>query len=259
MGTKQRDHVLVHATDRKAHTKTESHRRQQQIVVSDAHLAVEWLNARRGTREYRRVLRIRNELIETGKMFDALKGREPIPSPPEFTKRAADGTYVVSSPEKCLVWFKRHDDFRQLFDDFKRRDAALNKTLGRYSFRVLRVFDVRSGNKGWNAVSRQASCSPVGIALGDSVVQIDEASVVNVLVRLDAVDELHRVCLCAKCKETWKVQLREMDKFCSRGCREAFRRDDPASRARHAHHQAKYRERENARNHANSERWKREI
>ena len=73
-------------------------------------------------------------------------------------------------------------------------------------------------------------------------VRVNESGVVSALARLAANRELYKVRLCEQCEQVWRVSLRDIDKFCSQKCREAFHAKSADFHERKAANQRNYRE-----------------
>lgn len=211
---------FVEAISPQPRTQTEYTRRVRSISRSDAFLAVEWLNATKGTPAHRRALKIMGELASLRKTLDFL--RKPKPADiSEWTKRA------------------------QTQEEFRRRHNAFNKLLARrYLYVPALAYDLKSGYWHFGTLSKRQRGRV--IALNDSrlTIRVDESGVVAALLRLAANRELYKVRLCENCRESWLVCNRPtLDRFHSSRCRESYYAKSPEYHDRKAHNQRTYRAR----------------
>lgn len=188
-------------------TPTEFEHRIRSLSLTDALIAVEWLNTFKKTKARKRVLQIRDELEQLRAMLNSLKGHTLI-RPEHITKPG------------------QLDEF-EFYTEFRERHNKLNETLARYSFCPVMAYDVVSGAWRYNAIPKKARGLEIEIKHQGLKIHVNEASVVAALARLAANGDLHKLRLCAQCRENWRVSEREIDRFCSQRCREAFYRAQP--------------------------------
>lgn len=170
-----------------------SQTRMRSLTATDALIAVEWLNAAKGTKTRTHVLGVRTHLEYLVKMADS----------------GLSGT-----PE------------------FRLRCKGLNETLSHYTFRPILFYDADSAVWRYNAIPRKARGPVIEVTRQGVTVQVNEAAVVAALARLTAHGDLRKVRLCEWCKENFRVSEREWDRFCSDRCRNADYQARPAVIAR---------------------------
>ena len=188
-------------------TPAELEHRIRSLSLTDALIAVEWLNAAKGTMARARVLDIRTQLEYVGAMLDSLpKG--------------------LSGPK---------------LNELRIRHNALNVDLSRYTFCPVMAYDLSSGVWRYNAIPQNARGREIEVTHQGVTVRVDEAAVVAAFARLAANRELHKVRLCEQCKENWRVSERQIDRFCSQQCREAHYRAQPEFKTRRKKIQKDYR------------------
>jgi len=193
----------------------------------DALGAVEWLNESKGTAAYKRVLGIRQELEKLTKMRNGSKLR---------------AEEMVAFTERC---------------------NALNELLARYMHVQTIGYSTLSADWSLQMVPKPTKTKRDNLTLtvaeglvlalghgagpdleisGESITfPITEAWVVAALGRLANQRELFRVRLCDQCGQRWRVSMREMDRFCSNKCRDAFHFTSDLGKARNAARQATFR------------------
>jgi hypothetical protein len=219
-------------------TQTESRRRLRSIAYSDAMLTVEWLNATQRTAAYQRVLVVRRELEDLGRLLKGLKEQEQAREQRQkrFTQKPLEPIPENFPPvESIRAIAEAHIKPRE---QFRERHNAFNKLIGRYTLTPLMEYSPKYDIWRFNAVPKGLR-GPKIIIDG---IRVDESTVVAALCRLAARRELYKVRLCELCRECWRVSEREMDKFCSQKCREAFYAQSSDFRDRKAKNQQKYRE-----------------
>ena len=213
-------------------TQSELKQRVRSLAHSDARLAVEWLNAAKGTVAYRRVLAAREELTALGDALNSLreqkrvlKGRRPR-TEQQLADDARDSLQAAASHE-----------------EFRKRHNALNRLLYRYAHVPVLAYNVDDGVWRFGMIPKAARGPEIQIADGPIAVRVNESSVVAALSRLAVSRELYKVRLCETCGEQWRVSERKIDRFCSQKCREAFYAKSPDYKERKAANQRDYRER----------------
>jgi hypothetical protein len=205
-------------TDPPAKSRTESKQRIRSQSFNDAFVAVEWLNAAQGTAAYRRVLEVRQELEELRAELDRFKQTR--------------GSVV---------------NMRGMAE-LQTRHERLDLQMARYTFKPELNYSFASGFWGLDMVPKHPRGPYVelhgpGFAYLPRRIRVSEPVVITALGRLAAARELYKVRLCAQCQKHWRVSEREMDRFCSQQCREAFYAKSPDYHERKASNQRNYRER----------------
>jgi len=204
MGHKQRGH-LTEALAPRPKTNTELKRRNRALSLSDAQIAVVWLNATKGSEAYKRIVGLRAEMEYLGSMLNSIRRKEP-----------------VNLAEARL------------------RHKKLTQELSIYPLRPSMPCDLETGTWRFAVVAEAAKEPIVEITDRRLKIPVSETDVVGALGRLAANRELFKARQCKQCRDVWLVAQREMDKFCSKQCREAFRQADEDSRERHARAQRAY-------------------
>ena len=181
--------------------------------ASDAFLAVEWLNAAKGTAAYRRVLMVRGELEELGAMLDSLR-----------QQRKAWKNRRAKSDAEILENLKASTSTATLQEEFRQRHNVLNQTIARYAFVPALAYDLDSGFWRFSAIPKHTRGPEIKIENQDTRVRVrvSEASVIAALARLASIGELYKARLCEQCGKRWVFSLRAMDRFCSDDCRKYF-------------------------------------
>ena len=190
-----------------------------------AALAVEWLNASKGTAAHRRVVALLTELealrVELDKPFKGI----------EWETADRPSAKSVSDLQRLKEFTKRHDQ--------------LNALLGRYSFKKALAFNTTDRRWWLNDIARgpRGPEIEVGNEVGFPTILVTEAWVAAALASLAASRDLSKVRLCDDCRECWLVSIRpNMDRFCSDKCRDHFHTHSDAYRKRKAANQKEYRE-----------------
>lgn len=192
-------------------TPREFKQRVRSISLTDALIAVEWLNAAKGSADRTRVLGIRADLEHIGKMLASLRN---------------------GGLEKAKL------------NELAIRQNQLNETFSHYTFCPVMAYDAKTGAWRYNAVPKKGSGLELEVTHHGMQVRINEAAVVAALARLAANGELHKVRLCEQCKENWRVSEREIDRFCSAECRQAHYEKRPEFKDRRQEIQRQYRDRQ---------------
>lgn len=228
-------------------TQTELRHQVRSLLYNDAMLAVEWLNATQRTAAYRRVLNVRRELEELGAMLNSLRERE----------QAREQRIRTHKPlEEILKDIREHppsaednnalEDIVEAFlkpqEHFRERHNAFNQLIARYTYVPVLDYSPDYGIWRFNAVPKRSRGPKITVSDGYSNTRVDESTVIAALCRLAANRELFKVRLCVQCEKRWRVSEREMDRFCSQRCREAFYAKSPEFRKRKAKNQQKYRD-----------------
>ena len=220
------------APQAQAQTRAEFKRRIRSISLTDAFTAVEWLNAMRGTAQYGRVLAVRQELEELGAMLDSLSRQRR-----EARERRKGRTALPSREEEIQL--------AELYTRFRVRHNDFNRLLSKYTFEPVLGYDPDTGIWRFNPVPKDMRGRAIEVSVGNLTVQVNEASVVAALARLAANRELHKVRLCEQCKQNWRISERQIDRYCSQACREAFYRAQPDFKRRKARNQKNWRQKDN--------------
>lgn len=176
--------------------------RIRSLSLTDALIAVEWLNATKGTAERESVLGFRTHL--------------------EYLRRMADTGRAGEA-------------------EFRLRHNHVNDLLSHYSFNPILTYDMDSGAWGYNAVPKKTRGRTVEVTHQGVTVQVCAATVVAALARLAAHGELCKLRLCEWCKENWRVSERECDRFCSKQCSDAHYQTRPEFNDRRKKIQKRYR------------------
>ncbi len=189
-------------------TETERRLRNRDGAFADAIRAVEWLNATKGSPAYKRVVGLRAHLAALSGSMDAYQREE--------------------APEALL---KIRGHFR-----------AVNEILARCSYVPVVAIDAKANVLRWNAASKADRGPVVTVSDGELTVEVREADAAMALLRLASGRVLYQARLCDQCKSVWIVSGRQMDRFCSAGCREAWYTKSDAYRQRRREIQRNYRE-----------------
>jgi len=223
-------------------TLAESKTRNRLLTHSDASIAVEWLNAAKGTGAYRRVLAVRQELEELGAMLEDLTQQRQAAGQAAKEGRPRTQQEALDDYPKLVKLAGTNEQFRQRYN-------AFNQLLSRYTFVPALECNLDTGLWRFNTIPKRTRGPE--LALGDTLdesnrnrtvsVRVHEPTVVAALARLAAERELSKVRLCEACRERWRVSLRDMDKFCSDECRIRFHVHSEEGKRRHREAQQRYR------------------
>jgi hypothetical protein len=187
--------------------------RNRRISYSDAAIAAEWLNANQGTKPYERVLKMRHALDELGQMLRSLHQMR------SQDREARKGRKEPLSTKDV----ERAQQRAELQEQLRVRHNLLNHHLSRYLFVPALAYDINSGIWRLSSVSKPEPLPEViPVSDGSWTLRADENTAVVALARLAANGELYKVRLCQTCEQRWKVSEREIDRFCSPKCRDAF-------------------------------------
>jgi hypothetical protein len=240
MSNKHRGHAFVSGLAPRPRTETELKRRNRALSYSDANIAVQWLNASKGTAAYRRVFAMRRELEELSALLDSLRRRNH-----ENKQRKASIKKRGTPPRADELEQGREAliEVAQIRDRLRERHNVFVEQLARYRLVPVLACDLRSAEWQFNTVPKMQRGRVIHVSDGNFVVEVCETAVALALCRLAVKQELFKVRLCAMCNDRWKVSERKMDRFCSQQCRERFRLTEPELRDRHARQQREYRER----------------
>ena len=181
-------------------TKFERAKEARQVTLSDAEIAVQWLNASRRTRSNERVVFIRREL-------EALQS--------EWADHSSTPPWL--RPTRPGV--NNRDEFDKVHRQLEERHRSLNEMLGRYVFRPRVTHSVFVGTWHFGMVpddNRQSYSTKIGDRT------IAEADAVMAMVRLDSTGDLGQVHLCEMCQQEWHVAAKRSYRFCSDVCRTNF-------------------------------------
>jgi hypothetical protein len=198
--------------------------------VPDERIVPGWLNAAKGTRSYRAVIKI----------MDLIRQTEDL----NAEAKAAGAYHNVGRH-----WPKEK---RVMQRKVSRPHAELQGLLQRYVFRpqltlvvtetwVLNLHSpLRRDDFAWN--------HPADASHGKDVhwngrFAVAEGDVVLAVLRLAQRGLINRVRLCKKCSNAWIFARHRNYNFCTRTCREAYYTDDPGYLGKKAGHMRKYRER----------------
>lgn len=123
------------------------------------------------------------------------------------------------------------DDYlaNKRFYNARKTHKSLTELLSEYKFTITLALN---SNDGITIHSR-----PISPGIEQS-----ELIAVQTLIRLYSDHELLKIKLCEKCLKNWCLSNRNMDRFCSQGCREDSYKKDPSFRERNARNQRRYRE-----------------
>jgi hypothetical protein len=216
-------------------THTALKRRLRLLSATDAVISVTWLNVKKGTVAYQRVLAIRNELTELGSMLDLLNKQQ-----------VAIMGKPLGNDKEILDWASQAVSHAQLVKQFQERHNILNATIAKYAFLPALAYDLGTGVWCQSFIPRR-HVQPINIPDQMITVRVSEAVVVAALSRLASQRELNRVRLCDQCHESWLLSERTIDRFCSSKCRDQANKESPKYRARKAEQQREYRLREKER------------
>jgi hypothetical protein len=216
-------------------TQTEIERRARSLSFSDASIAVEWLNATKGTAEYRRALAIRQELEELGATMDSLRQQMQGST---ARKAKLKGRQTPFSPQEVEEYAQR----AKVRIAFRERHNALNRTLAKYAFVPVMAYDPSLSMWRCASVPKATRGHTVQVSDGALTVHVNESAVIAALARLAANRELYKARLCEQCHESWRVSERMMDRFCSPECRTAWYMKSPDYKKRRQDIQQRYRD-----------------
>ena len=188
---------------------TQSKTRLRSVSLSDALIAVEWLNAFKDTDAGKEVVGIRAELEYLGEMLD---------SPLSSIKRSELGA----------------------------RLNLLNGSLSKYTFHPFMCWKESASTLIYMAVPKTESPQhEIQITLQRLTIKVNEPTVVAALCRLAANRQLHKVRRCEYCKQNWRVSERDCDRFCpGNKCRSANYRARPEAKERQKKNSQEWRDRE---------------
>jgi len=223
-------------------------REEKALNLSDAAVAVQWLNAAKdakATRSYQRVVSIRRQLEE----FRSLRARlQEYGTDSHAWKKAArkqekQRALVNAGKRGLTVTFPAVDydtpAYRRIYSRAERLHSEVNAALCKYAFRPRVTYfvagDVWRGGMVPDDNSRWFQMKTGGWTT------VSEADAVLCLVRLDLTGEIGKVRLCETCLDRWRVAAKSNYRFCSSDCREAFYAKQPNYHARKAANQRKYR------------------
>jgi hypothetical protein len=205
----------------KSETRFKRAREVRQLALSDAEIAVQWLNASKGTRSHDRVVFIRREL-------------EALPS------EWADHSFGPPPWERPIKpGVNNADEFRKEHRQLEERHHWLNKVLVRYIFRPRVTHSVYAGTWHFGMVPDDRKCFQMTI--GDRT--IAEADAVMAMMRLDSTGDLRQIHLCRMCSQKWHVAAKRGYQFCSDACRTEFYASSPNYHQKKADTQRRYRAR----------------
>jgi hypothetical protein len=181
----------------------------RQVALSDAVVAVEWINRTKGI-ERKRILDLRGEIERFDK--ELAKRHELNDAAPTMMKAPLEERRAYTL------------NVRRLSAMLRKRHARINRTLTRYRF---------SPGLGVELITktRQAGLTPFAgkreTRVNINGCELVEADAALALVRLYLIGELHKVHLCDKCGLRWHVAAKSHYKFCSGECREAYYTEAP--------------------------------
>ena len=191
-----------------------------------AALAVEWLNASKGTAAHGRILAVRAEL-------EALRVEHDTP----FVGMQEWETCRAACPPSRLR------TYRGIYSISPNSTTNSICVLGSTPLKSL-TYNL-TGRRWWlTDVAKNPRGPQVEIEneVGFPKIRVTEAWVAAALASLAASRELSKVRLCENCRERWLVSIRPtMDRFCNEECREHFHTHSDAYRERKAATQRNYR------------------
>jgi|SRR5271157_3466659 len=201
-------------------TKSERAKESRKLTLSDAEVAVQWLNASKGTRSHDRVVFIRREL-------EALQSEWADHSfgPPPWLRPITPGV-------------NNFDEFSKEHRQLEERHHLLNGMLGRYIFRPRITLNVYENTWHFGMVPDDNRKS-FQMKVGDRT--IAEADAVMAMVRLHSTGDLGQVHLCEMCNQNWCVAAKRSYRFCSGACRAKFYASSPNYHQKKADIQRRYR------------------
>jgi hypothetical protein len=206
----------------------------KQMLRNDAEIAVISLNESKGS-AHKRLSSIRHDLerIRLGVVnlqeIDRAIGQEMFPERANGPGRSGTKKHLELASE-----------YKKGFAALEPLFSSVNKRLRNYAFRPC-VSHALFSNEWRFGVVPDTRTGAFQIMIGTFL--ITEADAVLAMVRLEATGELNKVRLCETCKKRWRVSHREMDRFCSEECRQAFHMSSPGAKERNAAKQRRYRER----------------
>jgi hypothetical protein len=232
--------------------KGQNARQERLMSLTDAKIAVLWLNAAKtsnATVPYERVTKIRYQLDEFGKARAELEAYGPDPEAWAAAYRELKEQHrpMRKGNRARAVHFPggRKDpncpEFEKLYVEMERLHSALNRALYRYTFRPRLTYLVAYATwSGGMVPDNKKGSFQIEI---DRETTISEADAVLSLARLDLTGEIQKVRLCEQCSQQWFVARKNFH-FCSgNGCREASYAKDPKYLRRKALNQKAYRKR----------------
>ena len=232
MGTRAKQSGFTSATAPLPETQGGQLRRARNIALTDALLAVQWINKFRGRPAHKRVLDIRQELEDLGRMLGEL----------ESGWRDSPKHRRGQTPVEIAAVSRELAELGELQERFRERHNALNARLSHYVFAPTMAYSISTSFWAFGMVPKRSRGPHLVIHDGNAEVTVDEASVVSALCRLAANRELGKVRLCAWCEQNWRISERALDRFCSDRCREQFHSHAPEYKGRKAANQKRYRE-----------------
>jgi hypothetical protein len=202
---------------------------------SDAFLAVEWLNAAKGTAAYRRVLAVRRELEELWTMLDSVREQRQA-----WKSRKSR---LPKSDAEILENLKASTSMATLQEQFRVRHNALNQTIARYAFVPALGYNLDSGFWRFSTIPKHIRGPEITVENQDTKVRVrvSEVSAVAAIARLASIGELYKTRLCEQCGKRWVFSLRKMDKFCSDDCRKYFHVHSEEGKRKNRERQKAYR------------------
>jgi len=242
-----------------ATNKNERAKQERKLSLSDATIAVRWLNGAKDARasaSYDRVLCIRRELEESQQTRTKLKKFGPDPDEWDAACRelADQRARIMAGKKSRPVHFpgdqkretpegeKLYLELNQQLDNLA---SSLNKSLSPYIFRPQVVYARLPGSitvlqHRWiGGMVPDDKKRWYHLTIRDSI--FSEADAALSLVRLDLTGDLDKIRLCDMCQERWRVAAKSHYRFCGPDCREAYYAKAPGYHARKADTQRKYR------------------
>jgi hypothetical protein len=232
--------------------KGQNARQERYLSLTDAKIAVLWLNAAKtpnATAPCERVTKIRYQLEGFGKLRAELEAYGPDPEAwaAAYRELKEQHRLLRKGSRARTVHFPggRKDpncpEFEKLYVEMERLHTALNRALYRYTFRPRLTYLVAYPTwSGGMVPDNKKGSFQIDI---DRETTISEADAVLSLVRLDLIGEIQKVRLCEHCSQQWFVARKNFH-FCSgNGCREASYAKNPKYLSRKALNQKAYRNR----------------
>jgi hypothetical protein len=198
------------------------------LSLSDAEIAVRWLNAAAGKASRDRIV----ELLEMFRQFDSAR---------ESLKQADDVyaklQFIQNTPRpELLAAAHEYENWIKKADAINRK---INEALAHYVFRPRVTFVItEEAWRGGMFPDDNRRWFQTKVA---DYFTVSEADAAMSLVRLHLTGDLNRIVLCAMCKKQWRVKAKSHYRFCGKVCREEFYTKSSDYHERKAHNQREYR------------------
>lgn len=236
-------------------------RQEKLLNLSDAKIAVKWLNAAKDANaiaSYERVVAIWSGLADLRVLRS---GFQPDPDKWEAARLEYEAQRAMvqagkSGREVQFPGARIESDgtdgpaYKRLYRRTDRLHSAVNEALSRYAFRPRVTYLVGADIwRGGMVPDEKVRWFQIKI---DRHTTISEADAVLALVRLDLTGEIGKVALCQMCHLRWYFRGKRNYHFCGKECRAAYYAKHPDYHKRKAETQKKYRRNQKLREKAES-------